>query len=65
MTQHIIVIMAEIITVKIYKAKSAKGKSTWEKSLEESKHKLPRVLFSGVTQDSLYSINKLQQYDNT
>lgn len=44
MTQHIIVLMAEIITVKTYRTKPAKGKGTLEKSLEETRHKLPRVL---------------------
>lgn len=50
MTQHIINLGAKFITVKIYRAKLAKGKGTLEKSSEESGHKLRRVLFQEVVQ---------------
>lgn len=36
------------ITEKIYKAKSAKGKGTLGKSMEETRHKLPSVLPQGI-----------------
>lgn len=39
MTQHIIILIAKFITVT-----SAKGKDALEKSLQETRHKLPRVL---------------------
>lgn len=44
MTQRIILFMAKISTVKIYKATSAKSKGTMEKTLKETRQKLARVL---------------------
>lgn len=48
MTQHIIIPRAKFITVKIHKAKLAKGKDTLDTSFQESS-------FRGVLQDALNS----------